>query len=91
MAELPVLRDYVQALCADGWVIAASSPLGSVEHSALQRNAAEARKFIPSRRWRIFSEFVESAIQVGRELAPVGEQGLTPSAAGGCEESAGAQ
>ena len=92
MREMEALRDYVTSLRTDGWVIVTSSPAGSVEHAALQRNASEARKLVSSRRWRIFSEFVEAAVHARREPAACAEETLaTASATEACEESAGAQ
>jgi organic radical activating enzyme len=92
MRDMEAVRDYVTSLYADGWVIVTSSPAGSVEHATLRRNAAEARKLVVSRRWRIFSEFVEAAVHARREPAACAEETLAAtSAPEACEESAGAQ
>lgn len=92
LAELQTLQEYVRVLRVDGWVIAASAASGTLEYLTLQRTAAEARTFIPSRRWRIFSEFVEAAIHARTERAPQPGRSLAAaSSADACEESAGAQ
>jgi MoaA/NifB/PqqE/SkfB family radical SAM enzyme len=62
--ELQRLRKRFQTLKMDGWVIVPASGPSSrsmCKREAARQNLAEARKLIPSRRWQLFSELLESA------------------------------
>lgn len=90
--KMQALCDYVETLRSDGWVITTSSTAGTVEHSAVKRTAAEARKLIPSHSWRIFSELVEAEVRARKELVQQVEETLVDtSTSEPCEERAGAQ
>ncbi len=58
--ELRSLRDFLQALKVDGWVIVPASA-GNGNRAASPQELLEARQLIPIHRWRFFSELVETA------------------------------
>ena len=67
--QLPRLAEYLQSLKVDGWVIVpAATARGHRANSS--KKLLEARQLIPSRRWRLFSELLESAFAPYRGVEP---------------------
>ncbi len=73
--ELQKLRERLQSLKVDGWVMVPASA-GSNHRANLLRKLLEARQLIPSSRWRLFSELVETACAPRRNAEPARK--LTP-------------
>jgi hypothetical protein len=75
--ELRSLREFLQALKVDGWVIVPARP-GNGHRAASRQELLEARQLIPSRRWRFFSELVEATGQPGLGVEPSREFSRPP-------------
>ena len=75
--ELKSLREFLQALKVDGWVIVPTSA-GNGHRAASRQALLEARQLIPSRRWRFFSELVEATGQPGLGIEPSREFSRPP-------------
>jgi hypothetical protein len=75
--ELRSLREFLQALKVDGWVIVPAGA-GNGHRAASRQELLEARQLIPSLRWRLFSELVEATVQPRHGIEPSREFSRPP-------------